>query len=138
MSWDEVRVLASSPLCTIGAHTVTHPRLAGLDEEEVVRELAVSRQRIEAELARPARHLAYPYGGKDAAGAREFRVAAELGFASAVTTRPGVLHPEHAAHLTALPRIPVNGEWQDARALEALLSGLPIAAWSRGRRLDVA
>ena len=41
-------------------------------------------------------HFAYPVGAPDAAGPREFALAAEAGYSTAVTTRPGVLFPEHA------------------------------------------
>jgi peptidoglycan/xylan/chitin deacetylase (PgdA/CDA1 family) len=56
-------------------------------------------------------HLSYPYGDAGSAGPREFAIAAELGFKTAVTTRPGVLFRSHAGHLTALPRISLNGEY---------------------------
>ncbi len=55
-----------------------------------------------------------------------------------MTTRPGMLFPEHAAHPTALPRVSLNGLWQDEAYLEVLLSGAPFALWNRGRRLNVA
>jgi peptidoglycan/xylan/chitin deacetylase (PgdA/CDA1 family) len=138
MDWAELRKLASDPLCTIGAHTCSHERLAGASVEEAEREMRLSKQRLEAELGREVRHIAYPYGGPDAAGRREFALASRLGFVTGVTTRPGMIFPQHADHLHALPRLSVNGAWQDPAALEALLSGVPFAVWNRGRRLDVA
>jgi hypothetical protein len=65
-------------------------------------------------------------------------MARELGFETAVTTRPGVLYAGQEAHPTALPRLSVNGNWQDARDLEALLSGAPFALWNLGRRVQAA
>jgi hypothetical protein len=49
-----------------------------------------------------------------------------------------MIFPEHAAHVHALPRVSVNGAWQNRSALETLLSGLPFAAWNRGRRVSTA
>lgn len=138
LDWDGLRQMAAESLCTIGVHTLTHPMLAKHDAGFARRELAESRAIIEREISRPARHLAYPVGDPTSAGPREFALAAELGFASAVTTRPGMLFPEHAGHLTALPRLSVNGHWQDRAFLEVLLSGAPFALWNRGRRVNVA
>jgi len=64
--------------------------------------------------------------------------AAELGFASGTTTRPGVLFPEHGEHMTALPRISVNGDFQRFRHLDVLLSGAPTAVLNRFKRVDAA
>jgi peptidoglycan/xylan/chitin deacetylase (PgdA/CDA1 family) len=86
---------------------------------------------------RPA-HFCYPVGSPDAAGPREFVLAAEAGFKTAVTTRPGMLHRDHAEHLTALPRISVNGEFQRRRYLDVLLSGAPSALLNGFRRVDAA
>jgi peptidoglycan/xylan/chitin deacetylase (PgdA/CDA1 family) len=101
-------------------------------------ELAESRAHIERAIGKPARHLAYPVGDPTSAGPREFAMARELGFVSAVTTRPGMIFPEHAAHLTALPRLSVNGRYQSLDMLDILLSGAPFALWNRGRRVNAA
>ncbi len=133
--WDGIAALSRHPLCTIGVHTLTHPMLAKHDDAFVRHELAESRRLIEMRTGLPARHLAYPVGDPTSAGPREHAIAAELGFASAVTTRPGLIFPAHRAHLTALPRLSVNGNWQSLDALEVLLSGVPFALWNRGRRV---
>jgi peptidoglycan/xylan/chitin deacetylase (PgdA/CDA1 family) len=83
-------------------------------------------------------HLSYPVGDSTAAGPREFRTAAELGFKTAVTTRPGVLFGEHRAHLTALPRISLNGDYQQLRYVRVLLSGAATAVSNGFRRVDAA
>ena len=138
LDWPEMRRLAADPLADFGAHTLTHPRLAKLPEAAQRREVETSRSVIEAELGRPVRHLAYPIGDRTSAGPREFATAQDLGFDAAVTTRPGVLFAEHAHHLTALPRLSINGLWQRSRHVEVLLSGAAYALWNRGRRVDAA
>ena len=135
LDWDGIARLACHPLCTIGAHTVTHPMLAKHDEDVVRYELAKSRRQIEMQTGLPVRHLAYPVGDPTSVGPRDIAIAAALGFSSAVTTRPGMIFPDHAAHTTALPRLSVNGNWQSLASLEILLSGVPFAIWNRGRRV---
>ena len=138
MSWRELAELATDPLVTIGAHTVTHPTLAKLTKDNVRSEMDLSRSVIEAALAVRPQHLSYPFGDRTSAGAREFEIAAELGFKTAVTTRPGVLFPEHAQRLMALPRISLNGDYQRIRYVRVLLSGAATAMWNGFRRLDAA
>lgn len=138
LPWETLRSLSGAPGITIGAHTLTHPMLAKHDAEAARREIAESKARLEAELAMPIRHFAYPVGNPGSAGPREFALAREAGFESAVTTRPGHLFAEHAAHLHALPRVSLNGLHQNEAALRALLSGLPFWLRNRGRSLDIA
>jgi peptidoglycan/xylan/chitin deacetylase (PgdA/CDA1 family) len=123
LTWDELRRLASDPLVTIGAHGVTHRRLARLDDEAVRRELADGRARIEENLGRRVCHLAYPYGGPAACGAREFHLASEAGYVTAVTTRRGNLFAAHAGHLTALPRRRLTEGEPDLRTVRRGLAG---------------
>lgn len=127
LDWDGLRALAAEPLATIGAHTLSHPRLATLDAAAALAEMTGSRARIREELGVDPVHFAYPVGDPVSAGEREFVLAAESGFSAGVTTRPGVLQPEHRERLTALPRISVNGLFQEARYLRALVSGVPFA-----------
>jgi peptidoglycan/xylan/chitin deacetylase (PgdA/CDA1 family) len=138
MSCDELKPFADDPLVTIGAHTITHCNLASQPEEIASHEMAIGRARIEKALQRPVVHLAYPYGDKIAAGAREFALAHAAGFKTAVTTRPGMIFPESADHLTALPRVSLNGNYQDTRILPVLTSGAATAMWNGFRRIDAA
>jgi len=138
MSWDELKSFADDPLVTIGAHTITHCNLARQTEEIASHEMATSRARIESALGRPVLHLAYPYGDKIAAGLREFALARSAGFKTAVTTRPGMMFPESADHLTALQRVSLNGNYQDERILPVLTSGAATAVWNGFRRIDAA
>lgn len=137
MRWDQIAALAADPLCTIGAHTLTHPMLGRHRIEFARDEIFRSKAIIEERLARPVRHFAYPVGDPLSAGAREFALARDAGFASAVTTQPGMVFDAHREHLTALPRLSVNGNWQDKAYLEVLLSGAPFALWNRGRKLNI-
>jgi len=138
MSWDELKLFADDPLVTIGAHTVTHCNLAKQSEENALHELSTSRRRLEEALGRPVLHLAYPYGDRIAAGPREFALAKDAGFKTAVTTRPGMMFPESADYLTALQRVSLNGNYQDERILPVLTSGAATAVWNGFRRIDAA
>ncbi len=138
LSWEELKPFADDPLVSIGAHSVTHCNLARQPAEIAREEMAVSRQRIEDVLQRPAVHLAYPYGDKFAAGPREFALAQAAGFKTAVTTRPGMIFPESAGYLTALSRVSLNGNYQDKRILPVLTSGAATAMWNGFRRIDAA
>lgn len=118
MSWDEIRQIAADPLCTIGAHTMTHPALARLDRDAALAEMRGSADRIERETGVRPEAIAFPYGYRSAAGPREAALAAEAGFRASFTTRPGLVR---AGRRHGLPRISVNGLHQSVAAMEALL-----------------
>jgi hypothetical protein len=48
-------------------------------------------------------HFAYPFGNRRAAEAREFNIAAQCGFKTAMTTRIGNIFSLYSAHLNTLP-----------------------------------
>jgi peptidoglycan/xylan/chitin deacetylase (PgdA/CDA1 family) len=81
LDWGQLRELRDRGV-EIGSHTVTHPHLRRLTDTELARELRESRERLEAELERPCRYLAYPFGENDdrvRAGARDAGYAAAFG-----------------------------------------------------------
>jgi peptidoglycan/xylan/chitin deacetylase (PgdA/CDA1 family) len=135
LGWAEIIRLSRHGLATIGAHSLTHARLAKLDAAAARRQMAESRDLIARETGVTPRHFCYPVGDPTSAGPREFALADELGFASAVTTRAGMIFPEHRDHFCALPRLSVNGRHQSLAALDVLLSGAPFALINRGRRI---
>lgn len=138
MPWDELKMFSGDPLVAVGAHTISHCNLAQQSEAAAREEMTVSRARIEQRLQRDVLHFCYPYGDRLAAGAREFAFAAAAGFRTAVTTRPGMIFPESADHLTALPRVSLNGNYQERRMLPVLTSGAATAMWNGFRRVDAA
>ena len=133
LGWDEVQILAREPDVSIGAHTLSHAILAKCHATTAMREITESKVVLERRLGRPVRHLAYPFGDPSAVGVREFRLARQAGYATAITSRPGHVFPDHAAQLHALPRVSINGLFQNKTALRALFSGVPFLAWNRGR-----
>jgi len=136
--WNEIAEIAADPLATIGAHTVNHVMLRKFSDDAVRSEMANSAAVIEAALGKRPAHFSYPVGDRTSAGPREFAIAAELGFKTAVTTQPGMLFRGHGKTLTALPRISLNGEYQRLRYVRVLLSGSATAMWNGLRGLEAA
>jgi peptidoglycan/xylan/chitin deacetylase (PgdA/CDA1 family) len=137
LGWDELQTLRREPDVSIGAHTLSHAMLAKCGEITAMREIAESKALLERRLGRPVRHLAFPFGDPSAVGVREFRLARQAGFSTAVTSRPGHVFPDHAAHLQALPRVSINGLFQNEAAVRALLSGVPFWVCNRGRLVTI-
>ena len=136
MNWDEIRALAKDPLVTIGAHTKGHYALAKLSSSEARMEVEDSIDRLERELGARPQHFSYPYGCERTAGPRDFALLKELGMKTAVTTRKGVLFAEHVDHMTALPRVSLNGDYQDNRYTAVFMSGAPFALMNRFRHVN--
>jgi peptidoglycan/xylan/chitin deacetylase (PgdA/CDA1 family) len=136
MSWSMVKELAESELATIGAHTLNHYAMSKLPADQARDEAELSRQQIAEKTGHTPVHFTYPFGDKASAARREFDIAEQLGFATATTTRKGIVFPEHASHLQALPRVSLNGDYQNRRYVQLFLSGAPFALSQRFRRLD--
>jgi peptidoglycan/xylan/chitin deacetylase (PgdA/CDA1 family) len=97
MTWDQLRELAERGV-EIGSHTVSHPHLTRLTDGELDQELGEAKARIEDELERPARLLAYPYGEHDA---RVHAAVRRAGYAAAFAQWPG----SSLRNPYALPRV---------------------------------
>ena len=138
MGWDEVRTLAADPLVTLGAHTKGHFAVAKLSDERAWDEMVGGADRLERELGRRPAHFSFPYGDPGSAGPRDFALARQAGFKTAVTTRKGMLFDEHRRHLTALPRVSLSGEFQSPTYTALYLSGAPFALWNRFQHVDAA
>jgi peptidoglycan/xylan/chitin deacetylase (PgdA/CDA1 family) len=65
MRWDELREMKQGGMC-IGSHTMSHPLLTEIPEEEARIEIAGSKAKIEEELGAPVGHFAYPNPGESA------------------------------------------------------------------------
>jgi peptidoglycan/xylan/chitin deacetylase (PgdA/CDA1 family) len=86
------------------AHSVSHPRLARVDDEQARDELARGRALLEDGLGHAVRHLAYPFGSNSP---RTRALAREAGYVTACTTHEALATPRD--ELLALPRVPIVG-----------------------------
>ncbi len=62
ISSESLKILDADPLCTIGAHTVSHPKLDTLSLDDQQKEITQSRQELETLLCHPVHHFSYPHG----------------------------------------------------------------------------
>jgi len=132
-TWEELQKFAQDPLVQIGAHTLTHPSLKQLRENEAGDEIEQSRRILKEKLGVEIEHFAYPFGSPDACGQREFRLVKELKFKTAVTTRWCNIFPVHKEHLASLPRKYVSNYDVSEATLRARLYGedLSLKPWRR-------
>lgn len=129
MTWDEVRQLESDPLVTIGAHTHHHFALARLSSEAAREDIQQGIDRLETELGQRPKHFAYPYGKAHAVSESVADILREMGFSSAATTLPGVLQSVNARDLMMLPRVSLNGRFQEPAVIDEFLTGAPFALY---------
>ena len=104
LSWEDITTLAASPLCTIGAHTKNHAALSKLDKVSALEEIMQGKNELENKLGKPVVHFAYPYGSAAEVSEREYDLAKNSGFKTAVLSYGGnfkVLAPQK---LYSLPR----------------------------------
>jgi peptidoglycan/xylan/chitin deacetylase (PgdA/CDA1 family) len=127
ISWQMLETLRDDPLVEIGAHTMSHARISSLSSAEALAELKGSRTRLIERLGVAARHFAFPYGRSGDCGPRDFAIAREAGFASAATTRKGLL-TRNGQQPFALPRNTINGAHRSLATMELHLTGLTGAA----------
>jgi peptidoglycan/xylan/chitin deacetylase (PgdA/CDA1 family) len=110
----EIRDMDASGWVTFGAHTVSHPKLTQISEEDVKREVTESKVAVEKLLSKSCDYLAYPYGRVSAS----VEVAAKhAGFALALATEAGVVTPDSPRY-----RLPRNGI--DANTSHAAFKGI--------------
>ena len=92
LDWDEVREMSAGGM-DIGSHTVTHPIIGRLSPARQYEEVAVSKEIIEAELAKPVTTLAYPTGSLDTFTDQTFDALRRAGYRAAFSFYGGVNFP---------------------------------------------
>jgi peptidoglycan/xylan/chitin deacetylase (PgdA/CDA1 family) len=88
VSWAEAREMSGGGV-DFGSHTVTHPTLASLRDDEARRELEDSKRRLEQQLGRAVCALAYPLGMPGSYDARIKSLAEQAGYRLAMSYLPG-------------------------------------------------
>jgi len=104
LAWDRIRELDGEGVLSFEAHSLTHPNLLRLSEDDALQEISGSKAALEARLERPVEAFSYPAG---LFGERERRYVIESGFRVAVSCEPGV--NDAATDRFALRRRQIDG-----------------------------
>ncbi|MCX6043983.1 MAG: polysaccharide deacetylase family protein [Chloroflexi bacterium] len=92
MSSTELQQFASNSLVTIGAHTMTHSRLAAQSAARQAEEIQASKQQLETWLARPITTFSYPFGGRYDYNQQTLAVCKSAGFTKVAANFAGQAH----------------------------------------------
>lgn len=119
MSVEQLRTLWDAGW-TIGAHSVSHPVFAQLDDEAARRELTQSRAQLADWLGAAPADFAFPYGEPGLAyQPRHVALARAAGFQRVHAMRPGFVNAESIAS-GEWPRIGVGGDTPPGQILDEL------------------
>jgi peptidoglycan/xylan/chitin deacetylase (PgdA/CDA1 family) len=119
-SFSELREMADSGLVEIGSHTVSHPILSSLTDNESESELTESRAQIEEHLGVKVASFCFPNGKPEDYRESQVRQIQSAGYRCAVVAWEGMVRAETDRY--QLPRIGVSGRL-DALAFAKQLDG---------------
>ncbi|HGY56256.1 MAG TPA: hypothetical protein ENK44_11165 [Caldithrix abyssi] len=89
LNWDQIKKLAGMGHI-IGSHSMSHPNLAYLEQEDLIFELGESKKIIEKQLKKKIDHFSYPNPALEPNWTEKTMQAAhETGYLTAVTSTPG-------------------------------------------------
>lgn len=103
MSAAQARELAENGF-DVGSHTLTHPHLTNLSDEQLHQEIVDSKHKLEDIIGREVTSFSYPYGDCDC---RVLNAAVAAGYKNAMSTELGAVVP--GTSLFEIPR--VNVRW---------------------------
>lgn len=98
--------LDKDTLCTVGAHTISHPMLRNVSNAN--EEISESKEYLESLLGHSVNYLAYPYGKHSSVSRNTQKLAKEAGFRCAFGTIEAPITDSARFHLFYLPRIVKN------------------------------
>ncbi|HEX4426387.1 MAG TPA: polysaccharide deacetylase family protein [Terriglobales bacterium] len=102
-TWSELREMADSGLVDIGSHTVTHPILSSISDEESWQELKNSRDQIEEGMERKPGSFCFPNGMPGDFRPTQIQQIAEAGYTCSVVASFGMV--SNGADPYRLPRL---------------------------------
>ncbi len=123
MTWAQVKQIGDSRYGSIGAHSVQHLALAKQPSEAALWEMTESKKILESQIGRQVPHFAYPYGTTNECYKREYTLAKEAGYSTAVILGPGAVFNACYNYPFALPRITV-GNHTTQQQLEYMHNGI--------------
>ncbi len=105
MQPEHLAIMTKSGLVEFGAHTMTHPNLNNISDEQAMQEILDSKKWVEQQVGY-CYNFAYPFGRFSA---KHMDMVKDAGFRSAVSTKKRI-QSLSAENLYCLPRISISGK----------------------------
>lgn len=98
--------MSKDPLCSIGAHTLTHPMLRKAKDQ--TSEIVLCREKLEDIIGQPVKYIAYPFGKHSSVSKHTKKTARRAGYKCAFGTIDAPVTDLSAKSLFYLPRVVVK------------------------------
>jgi len=118
LSRDDILRFSNSTLCTLGAHSHTHPLLASLSYNEQLNELTKSKQILEDIIGSKITHMSYPHGSYNE---DTLKIIEELGYQVVTSSHIG-LNTTNNLNMKKIKRIEIVGS-DDLKSLRKKILG---------------
>jgi peptidoglycan/xylan/chitin deacetylase (PgdA/CDA1 family) len=137
LDWGELRELMQSGW-EIGSHSLNHDYLPALSDQQLRRDLSLSRQILQEHLQAPVAHLSFPFGRGDY---RVCQMAKEAGYESVSILGSGNLDLAaiHNPHST-IPIVSRRGVylWDSMRSFRQRVEAPPDSKWQYWRQRAIS
>lgn len=102
---DELKELKASGIVDIQCHTITHPRLATLNDDKIIQEISESKKYLKDNLDIDSDTICYPYGSFND---KVITLSKKAGYSYGVAMDGGVYYTNKHKDVYSIPRIYAN------------------------------
>lgn len=114
----KLKEFSKHPLVTIGSHTISHPSLSKINDEQSFYEISNSKIELEKIIEKKVDHFSYPFGTINDVSNRELENVKKSGYLTALTTSYGDVNKK--SNLLKLPRIWTSNENTENELLKSI------------------
>lgn len=105
MTWEQIKDINNDYLCTIGAHTISHPALNQVSDERFNYEIMGCISKLESVINQNVCHFAFPYGSYKEIGIRELNLISNFKFQTVFIANGGCITKDNIHQSNQLPRV---------------------------------
>jgi peptidoglycan/xylan/chitin deacetylase (PgdA/CDA1 family) len=105
LHWNQIKEMDATGLITFEAHSVTHPNLVSLSQNDIEFQVTESKKVLESQLGKPVNFFCYPYGSSNEVS---WTAVKNAGYLGAVGTWGGVIESE--GNIFNMPRERMGGD----------------------------
>jgi peptidoglycan/xylan/chitin deacetylase (PgdA/CDA1 family) len=120
LDWEQLKKIRQAGH-SVGSHSMTHPNVAHVNDEQMAQELVESKRRLEGVLGEAVADFSYPHPCLDPCwNSKTLALTRQAGYKTAVITTAGFVRPGDELHLlrrVTAPNDALEFEWQLRTAL---------------------